>query len=103
MPRFSDDIKICGRSDNDCVNNVVRFLQQRLNASFHCDCLPGCFAINYNTEISLSPLLSRSPWLTYHGSNVPDTAIVHIYYKENTVRSQRKEELIGFTEFLCRY
>lgn len=103
MPRFEDDITICGPFATECVSRVTRELQIKTNASFLCECLPGCFAVNYNTEISLSPLLPRSTWLLDNGLTAPDTAIVHIYYKENTVRSQRKEQLIGFTEFLCKF
>lgn len=29
-------------------------------------------------------------------------AVVHIYYEESFFRSYTKEELIGFTEFLCK-
>lgn len=102
MPRFSDDIAICGRMDTNCVNAVAHSLQAGSNASFQCECLPGCFAVNYATEISLSPLF-QSPWLKEKGMGKTNTAIVHIYYKENSFRSQRKEELIGFTEFLCMF
>lgn len=30
-------------------------------------------------------------------------AVMHIYYEDNFFRSNTKEELIGFTEFLCYY
>lgn len=30
-------------------------------------------------------------------------AVVQIYYEESYFRSNTKEELIGFTEFLCMY
>lgn len=32
-----------------------------------------------------------------------DIAIVQIFYEENSFRSSVKDELIGFTEFLCNY
>lgn len=101
MPRFTDDVAICGRSNNDCVNATTHALQSKANESFQCECLPGCFALNYATEISMSQLLDRSPWLQEKNMRASDAAIVHIYYRENSFRSQRKEELIGFTEFLC--
>lgn len=59
--------------------------------------------VNYDTEISISPLLSRSEWLQEKGMRPSNTAIIHMYYKENSFRSQRKEELVGFTEFLCMF
>lgn len=103
MPRFNDDLPICGRKDSACVNSVARSLQAKTNASFHCECLPGCFAVNYATEISISKLLMKSPWLDKNEMIPSNTAVVHIYYKENSFRSQRKEELVGFTEFLCTF
>ena len=59
-----------------------------------CDCLPGCFDINYDTEVSMAPLLPRT--------KVQNISIVHFFYKKYHFRSQRKDELIGFTEFLCK-
>ncbi|XP_031626094.1 pickpocket protein 28-like isoform X2 [Contarinia nasturtii] len=100
MPRFHEDINICGRSDNPCVNRVIRELRTKTNSSFICECLPGCYAIAYETEISLSPLLPQSPLLQGKKLVVSDTAVLNIYFKEPSVRAQRKEELIGFTEFL---
>lgn len=102
MPRFHEDITICGRSDSGCVSQVNRELRLKTNSSFICECLPGCYGIAYETEISLSPLLERSPLLEQNKLVASNTAMLHIYYKEQSVRSQRKEELIGFTEFLCK-
>lgn len=103
MPRFDDDVTICGRSDNFCVNEVTKQMRTKTNASLLCDCLPGCYAINYDTELSLTPLLARSPLLQKRNLQVSNTAILHIYYKENSFRSQKKDELVGFTDFLCKY
>lgn len=119
MPRLHDDITICGRSNDACVNDVNRELRSKTNSSFVCECLPGCFALAYDTEMSLSPLLGRSPLLQSRKLVASNTAMVHIYYKDQSTRSQKKEgefcgrlllsrsvnfsffsELIGFTEFL---
>lgn len=103
MPRFHDDITICGRSDNHCVNTVVRELQSKTNSSFVCECLPGCFALAYDTEMSLSPLLKQSPLLQRKKLISSNTAMVHIYYKDQSFRAQKKDELVGFTEFLSMF
>lgn len=95
MPRADDDITICGRIDSACVNEVTRELRLKANSSYSCECLPGCFAVSYETEISLTPLLGRSPMLQKKGLVASNTALAHIYYKDPSVRSQRKEELIG--------
>lgn len=102
LPRFNDDITICGRSDDKCKNNVTDHLQSQINGSYHCKCLPGCFEISYDTEVSMAPLLKNAPMLRKRGLSEQNVSIVHIFYKENYYRSQKKEELIGFTEFLCR-
>lgn len=103
MPRLHDDITICGRSDDHCVNTVVRELQSKTNSSFACECLPGCFALAYDTEMSLSPLLKQSPLLQEKKLIASNTAMVHIYYKDQSVRAQKKDELVGFTEFLSMF
>lgn len=103
MPRFDEQTIICGRSDNDCVNRVTELLKLKTNASFQCECLPGCFAINYDTEMSFSKLIAGSPLLQQHHLHERNAAIAHFYYRGNSFRSQRKDELIGFTEFLCKH
>lgn len=102
LPRFNDDITICGRSDDECVNNVTDHLQSSMNGSHRCKCLPGCFEISYDTEVSMAPLLKNAPMLRKRGLSELNVSVVHIFYKESYYRSQKKEELIGFTEFLCK-
>lgn len=103
LPRLFDNITICGRSDDECVKNVTDQIQTRTNSSFTCDCLPGCFEITYDAEISMAPLLQNAPILQKRELSEPNVSIVHIFYKNNYFRSQKKEELIGFTEFLCKH
>lgn len=100
LPRFYDDIIICGRSDDECVKDVTDKIQTRPNSSFSCKCLPGCFEISYDAEVSMAPLLQNAPILQKRELSEPNVSIVHIFYKNNYFRSQKKEELIGFTEFL---
>lgn len=96
MPRFHEDITICGRSDNVCVNEVNNQLRSKTNSSFVCECLPGCYALFYDTEISLSPLLARSPLLQRKKLLASNTAMMHIYYKEQSTRSQKKEGVFHY-------
>lgn len=96
-----ENVSICGRSDDECVNEVLAEWLVKYNASYACDCLPGCFEINYDPGISITPLFERSPILRKN-QILPQTAtIVHVYYRENQFRSQIKTELVGFTDFLC--
>lgn len=102
LPRFDDDITICGRSDDKCVKNVTDQIQSRINGAYQCNCLPGCFEISYDAEVSMAPLLQNVPILQKRKLLEPNVSVVHIFYKNNYYRSQKKEELIGFTEFLCK-
>lgn len=102
MPRFYDDIIICGRSDDACVEGVTNQVQKRTNSSFICECLPGCFEVSYDAEVSMAPLLQKAPILMKSGFAGPNVSVVHVFYKNNFFRSQKKNELIGFTEFLCK-
>lgn len=101
MPRFETDITICGRSDDTCVERVTNEIQSQKNESFTCQCLPGCYEVNYNAEVSMAPLLQEAPLLAKQGHLGPNVSVMHIFYKSNFFRSQKKDELIGFTEFLC--
>lgn len=68
-------------------------------------CLPACWEINYNREISTSVLGNGSfqmvEELNESASYIRDNlAIVHIFFNENAFSGFTKNELIGFTEFL---
>lgn len=101
MPRFNDDILICGRKNDACVEEVTNRMNAHKNSSYYCDCLPGCFEINYDTEVSMAPLLRDAAILRNKKFDAPNVTVAHIFYKSNFFRSQKKDELIGFTEFLC--
>lgn len=103
MPRLFDDINICGRANADCIAHVTREIQLKTNNSFICDCLPGCYAISYEAEISMAPLLEQPPLLKKKQMAPRNAALLHVFYKDFYFRSQKKEELIGFTEFLCKF
>lgn len=108
LPRIRDDVSICGGSDQLCVKNVMQLIESKTNSSFTCNCLPSCYAIGYEAELSVAPTLTQAQHshVKYKTSllkkyAVSDLAILHVFFQENNFRSQIKEELIGFTEFLC--
>lgn len=73
------------------------------NASFNCNhCLAGCFAMNYDSTYSTGKIFEKIPFLRRNNLVTKNIAIVHIYYGQSTFRSQHKEELVGFTDFLCK-
>lgn len=108
MPRIAPDLNICGPIDWSCYERVKEAMELNLNDSFACSCMPACYAMGYDTEISISKLLSKSYGIRERilrkmesGYREKNIAVLQIYYKESLFRSQNKEELIGFTEFLC--
>lgn len=103
MPRFTDDIVICGRTDDSCVDDVTARINAQKNESFICECLPACFEINYDASVSMAPILHEAPILKQNGHQEQNVSVMHIYYQKNYFRSQKKDELIGFTEFLCEW
>lgn len=109
MPRIAPDLNICGPIDWECFEDVKENIDLGMNHSFTCSCMPACYGITYDTELTMSKLLDnsysiREPILRrmtpeYRRNNI---AVLQIFYKENLFRSQNKDELIGFTEFLCK-
>lgn len=102
LPRFDEDITICGRADDICVTHVTDQIEAQTNRSYVCDCLPGCFEIKYDLKISMSPLLPSTGILQNRRLSEENVSVLHIFYNRKTYRSEKKEELIGFTEFLCK-
>lgn len=103
MPRPHRNMTICGRSDQECIKNVKIEMRTGLNNSFKCNCPYGCNAIKYEAGLSSTPMFGQAPLLKRFNLTVKNTAILHVYYMNTYYRSQNKEELIGFTEFLCEY
>lgn len=103
MPRNENNLTICGFEDMACVKWVDRQLQLKKNDSFKCpECLGGCFSIHYDSTFSTAKIFNETPYLSKHKLKARDIAFVHTYFARSTFRSQRKEELVGFTDFLCK-
>lgn len=103
MPRLYQNISICGPSDFECLTWVNNEIHLKRNSSFTCSqCLSGCFALNYNPSFSTAKIFERDPFLQNHHLDAANVAILHIYYATSSFRSQKKEEFVGFTDFLCK-
>lgn len=108
MPRdFLKESTICNRKKAPCYEKVLYDIASSRNEQYSCrNCLPACFEINYDREISTSRL-GTGDFITsesipkrdddYIQSNI---AIIHIYFLDNSYGGYTKSELIGFTEFL---
>lgn len=102
MPR-SPNASICGYSQHACVKRVEKELQIKGNSSFKRNqCLSGCYAMTYDSTFSTAKIFDRVPFLTQIHLEPKNVAILHTYYGRSLFRSQKKEELVGFTDFLCK-
>lgn len=98
QPREFRNISICGAADVDCIKTVEHKIRADLNTS----CLSGCFEIHYDSSVSMAKIFDEIPFLRRNNLKSKNIAILHAYYGKSTFRSQRKEELVGFTDFLCK-
>lgn len=101
MPRLYKNIDICGSSQLDCVKMVNNEIHWKRNSSFQCNhCLSGCFALNYDPAFSTARIFEKDAFLLNHNLEPENVAILHIYYAASSFRSQKKEEFVGFADFL---
>lgn len=107
MPRtFDDGTVICNRKKASCYEKVLYNIANS-DPDYSCNfCLPACFEVNYDREISSSKLgtggFMTSETIPSHDVDYihKNVAIVHIFFNDNAYGGYTKSELIGFTEFL---
>ncbi|XP_008207212.2 pickpocket protein 28-like [Nasonia vitripennis] len=117
MP-VSNDTRICGKSDDGCALEARTFMKKKLYededplaTSFNvtkvpnCRCYPGCFEINYSTEISQSMLMATFDIpVEYFKNNAEyfekNIALVHIFFIDDSYMKYSKNQLYGFAELL---
>lgn len=103
QPRPHSNVTICGYSDAECVGKINREIRSNRNGSFKCDhCLVGCFSINYDTTYSTAMIFNEMPFLNKRNLPLDEISVLHIYYGSSSFRNQKRDELVGFTEFLCK-
>lgn len=100
MPRLDSNATICGHSDELCLTLVTKEMQLKTNKNYRCNCLPGCHEITFEISSTSVPFVRDS--LILREMNPLNTTILRVFYKENHFRSQRKSEVFGFNEFLCK-
>nr|XP_012222920.1 PREDICTED: pickpocket protein 28-like [Linepithema humile] len=116
MPK-SSKTPICGKRDEQCAKRARRAMENKLydeseltitlNVTMpsSCNCWPGCFEINYRTELSQNKLLSSfnidkryvKKNMNYFTENM---AVVHLFFVDSQFTKYVKNELFGFIEFL---
>lgn len=101
MPRLHENITICADSNMECVNRVKNEILAGTNDTFKCDCPYGCHDIKFDMELSSTPIFNELA--EQKGLFSKNATILHVYYQRGFYRSQDKDELIGFTEFLCKF
>lgn len=103
MPRVYANITICGRSDDKCIDTLRNEIKVGSNSSLKCDCPYGCHNIKFEMELSSMPIFEGAPRLQKNNLSRGNASILQVYYQSTYYRSEDKEELIGFTEFLCMF
>lgn len=53
--------------------------------------------------LSSTPIFDQTPILKENEVSAENVAILHVYYQSTVYRSQKKEQLVGLTEFLCKH
>lgn len=102
MPRFSSNVTICGHLNAECVEKVLYEINTARNQSFNCGCYYGCDAIKYEMSFSSNPIFADTPFLKQNRLTAQNVSVLQVYYQRSYFRGQKIEELIGFTEFLCK-
>lgn len=105
MPRGDDSIQICKVSDRECIDDVMIEISLQTNSSFVCPmkCFPGCYSLEYDSVISMTPLLPNWDHLRDNNLSSGDAALLRIFPRKKFYRSQRIDELVSFTDFLCKF
>lgn len=111
MPKVSEDIKICNRQEAVCYDQIRGAIEQQNNVSFQCLCFPACYEISYGRYLSGARLGDKSRFnlksavlADYSSEYIENNiAVMDIFFADSTFRSFTKGELIGFTEFLCKW
>lgn len=113
LPKVDPNSTICGPKDNKCTREVQRKMESA-DKNISCEiCAPACYELGYDTVITSTQLV-KGNFITKEDlpdkffaedldGGESDLAIVHFYYGNNFFRSIDKEELFGFTEFLCEF
>lgn len=52
MPRVDENTVICNRDDWHCYDKIKLAIELSLNDTYQCNCLPGCFEINFMADLS---------------------------------------------------
>lgn len=100
MPKMNEKMSICGRNDQPCVATTSKKIQDKINSHYACECLPGCFSLSYSSEISMAPLNEHAEVFDAMHVNANNMAVLHVFFNEHYFRSQQKEELVSFSDFL---
>lgn len=96
MPRNATT-RVCGLARKLCYANV------QLSLDDHCDCLPACFSISYDAELSAARYNRRR---FQHGMNRTHAdrrqyVRLAVSFKENQFFAAHRRELYGRTDFLA--
>lgn len=98
MPRISDSTTICNRDNWQCYESIKLAIELATNDTFHCNCLPGCFEISYDAEISTARLGTEGFAVREHIITAANKEFVeYVCLKKYLCRNgKRKKKNYGF-------
>uniref|UniRef100_A0A182MVQ4 Pickpocket n=1 Tax=Anopheles culicifacies TaxID=139723 RepID=A0A182MVQ4_9DIPT len=113
LPR-SQDARICGLGKASCTDEALSVLEEmdllhELNRTDnfleHCNCLPSCNAIFYNTEISQAMFdwrkLAENIHVIAGVTNETELSYLSIHFKVSRFIPIKRSELFGISDFLA--
>uniref|UniRef100_A0A6E8W5Z6 Uncharacterized protein n=1 Tax=Anopheles coluzzii TaxID=1518534 RepID=A0A6E8W5Z6_ANOCL len=113
LPRTKDD-RICGMGKASCADMALSVLEEmdllhELNKTDnfleHCNCLPSCNALFYNTEISQAMFdwrkLAENIHLIAGVDDNTELSYLSIYFKVSRFIPIKRSELFGISDFLA--
>uniref|UniRef100_A0A182WEP1 Pickpocket n=1 Tax=Anopheles minimus TaxID=112268 RepID=A0A182WEP1_9DIPT len=113
LPRTKDE-RICGLGKASCTDEALSVLEEmdllhELNKTDnfleHCNCLPACNAIFYNTEISQAMFdwrkLAENIHVIAGVTNETELSYLSIHFKVSRFIPIKRSELFGISDFLA--
>lgn len=109
MPKIYNNASLCGISEVQCMRNYHVHLDNQSKSCLD-HCLPACYELTFqmktfSTKLAPRGYIVNSKYLGNRSRDyiVENVAVVHMFFKENSFRSNVKKEYIGISDFLCTY
>lgn len=102
FPQLDNQTRMCGKSDQECLWQVVRAFAMKPNATYSCRCQPSCWDLTYDTIMSMTPILRSAEVAEETGVENQELVILSIYFTKSYYRQYNRNPALSFTDFLCK-